>query len=214
MRTSIKTLAAAAAAITAASAYSGPAYAGAEPFIGEVMLVGFNWCPRGWAPAAGQLMPIQQYTALFSLYGTIYGGDGRTTFALPDLRGRVPVSQGHGPGLSNVQIGERAGAENVTISTAQMPPHNHTATATSTLHGTSETANQTGAQGGVLASAAGLGGTPLYHAPPANVTLDASSVTTTVTVNNNGGGQPLPVRNPYLGMQWCVALEGIFPPRN
>lgn len=214
MRKNIKTLVAAAAIATGTMAYSVPASAGPEPFIGEMMLVGFNWCPRGWAPAEGQLLPISQNTALFSLFGTIYGGDGRTTFALPDLRGRVALSQGTGPGLSNVRIGEASGAEQVTITGAEMPPHNHTATATSTLHGTAQVANQTGAANGVLASASGLGGTPIYHAPPADTALDASSVTTAVTVDNNGGGQPVSIRNPYLGMQWCVALVGIFPSRN
>ena len=214
MRAVLQSTAAAIVFAAVVTVSAGPAQAGPEPFIGELMLVGFNFCPRGWAPAEGQLLAIAQNSALFSLYGTIYGGDGRTNFALPDLRGRVPLSQGTGPGLSNVRIGEKSGAESVTLTVGQMPPHGHTASATSTLHGTAAVANQAGAAGGVLASASALGGTPLYHAPPAEVTLDPASVTTDVTVNNNGGGQPVNVRNPYLGMQWCVALTGVYPSRN
>lgn len=88
-----------------------PANASADPYVGDLMLVGFNFCPRGWTPAAGQLLPISSNTALFSLYGTIYGGDGRSTFGLPDLRGRVPLSQGTGPGLLQVKLGQKSGVE-------------------------------------------------------------------------------------------------------
>ncbi len=214
MRKLFQSVAAASMLAAGIAVSAAPAHAGPDPFVGEVMLVGFNFCPRGWAPADGQLLPISSNSALFSLYGTNFGGDGRTTFALPDLRGRAPLNQGSGPGLTPVKIGEKGGAETVTLSVNQMPSHNHSASATSTLHGTSQTANQTSAAGGVLASAAALGGTPVYHAPPADTTLDAGSVTTAVTVDNNGGSQPVHVRNPFLGMQYCVALQGVYPSRN
>ena len=97
----------------------------AEPFLGEIRLMGFNFAPRGWAFCNGQLLPISQNSALFSLFGTIYGGDGRTTFALPELRGRVAIHHGHGPGLREYRIGQKGGAETMTLTTPNMPLHNH-----------------------------------------------------------------------------------------
>jgi microcystin-dependent protein len=125
-----------AAAVLAAGSlvHSAPAQAAVDPFLGEVMLVGYNFCPRGWASTEGQLLAISQNSALFSLLGTIYGGDGRTTFALPDLRSRVPLGQGTGSGLSTVNIGQKGGAEAITQSAGQMPSHTHTSTAVSTLN--------------------------------------------------------------------------------
>jgi microcystin-dependent protein len=105
-----------------------------EPFIGQIMLVGFNYCPRGWAEANGALLPIAQNTALFSLLGTTYSGDGRTTFGLPDLRGRVPIGDGTGAGLSPYQLGQKGGVESVTLTSSQLPPHAHSITATSHNH--------------------------------------------------------------------------------
>ena len=102
-----------------------------EPFIGQIMMVGFNFAPRGWALCDGSLLPINNNQALFSLLGTTYGGDGRTTFQLPDLRGRVPMHQGTGPGLPNHRIGEKGGVENVTLTVAQMPAHTHVLNASS-----------------------------------------------------------------------------------
>ena len=104
-----------------------PAHAGANPFIEEEMPVGFTFCPRGWANADGQLLPISNYNALFALYGTTYGGDGRTTFALPDLRGRVPIHTGTGPGLTPRPLGQRSGQETVTLTLSELPSHSHTA---------------------------------------------------------------------------------------
>src|SRR5215211_4319727 len=99
-----------------------------EPFIGQIMLVPYNFAPRGWAFCAGQILPIAQNTALFSLLGTTFGGNGQTTFALPDLRGRAPIGQGQGPGLSNISLGEAAGTETVTLLSTNMPAHSHTVT--------------------------------------------------------------------------------------
>src|SRR3546814_1398233 len=103
-----------------------------EPFLGQIMMVGFNFAPRGWALCQGQLLPISQNQALFSLLGTTYGGDGRTTFALPDLRGRCAIGMGQGPGLANYTQGEMAGQENVTLISTQMPQHTHSLAASST----------------------------------------------------------------------------------
>ena len=109
-----------------------------EPLIGEIKLVGFTYCPRGWTDADGQLLSITDNAALFSLYGTTYGGDGRTTFALPDLRGRVPLHQGTGAGLSTYTMGQLGGAETVTLTTSQMPVHNHTFTELERQNGTAQ----------------------------------------------------------------------------
>ena len=121
-----RTLAALAAASTLSVAT--PSYAGVEPYIGEIMMVGFNFCPRGWTDANGQLLQISSNTALFSLYGTIYGGDGRTTFKLPDLRGRVPMHTGTGPGLSPRQLGQGGGSETNNLVSNNLPAHSHPAT--------------------------------------------------------------------------------------
>ena len=213
--TSCATIGLALAMATAAA----PAHAGPEPFIGEMMLVGFNWCPRGFAKAEGQLMPISQNTALFSLLGTIYGGDGRTTFALPDLRGRAPIGFGSGPGLSTVSIGQKAGAEQVTISQAQMPSHTHGASTSVTAdvkaRATNQRADAVSPAGNVLGRTSSGG--EVYNAGPADQDMGASAiqanVSATTTVSPTGGSQPVGIRDPYLGMTWCIALQGIFPSR-
>ena len=187
-----------AAALLALAAAPG-AQAQAEPFIGQMMLVPYNFCPQRWAPAEGQLLSIAQNTALFSLLGTYYGGDGRTTFGLPDLRGRTPVGVGTGPGLSPVTEGQVGGAETTTLNSNQLPPHTHD------LRGTSQPATHAAPAGRALAATQNAGA---YAAAP----LDSALVVGSVGIA--GGGQPIPLRNPYLGMRWCIALEGIFPSRN
>lgn len=168
-----------------------------EPFLGEIRLFGFNFPPRGWAFCNGALMAISQNTALFSLLGTTYGGDGRTTFALPDLRGRAAVHPGQGPGLSDIRLGELGGAEVTTLTINNMPSHNHTVNAS---------------------PGAGESGNPA-NAYPSATTEDVYSSTAGTTMNagvvgNAGGGQPIPIRDPYLGLMHCIALQGIFPPRD
>jgi len=211
MFSKMRTIAAAAIISASATAVSTPATAGTDAFIGEIMLAGFNFCPRNTMPADGQLLSIAQYSALFSLFGTYYGGDGRSTFALPDLRGRAPISQGTGPGLSPIKIGQRGGADSVTLSATNMPNHTHTATATSTLNATG-TASDAGTPGGNVLSRSGS--TQIYNAGPATVPMGDSSVATAVTVDPAGGSVPFSIANPYLGMNWCVVTEGIFPSRN
>jgi len=177
-----------------------PAMAGPDPFIGELMLVGYNFCPRSWADADGQLLSISQNTALFSLYGTTYGGDGRTTFALPDLRGRAPIHNGNGPGLQNYRLGQRGGTESLTVLSSNMPSHNHNVQATD-------------AQGdkkgpGLDFLAKDNNGVTIYHNGPPNKLMDPAMIT------NTGGGQAISKRSPFLAMRWCVALQGVFPSRN
>lgn len=191
-----------------------------EPFLGEIKMVGFNFAPRGYAFCNGQLLEISSNTALFSLLGTIYGGDGRFTFALPDLRGRVAVHPGNGPGLSQYLVGQKGGLESVTLTTVQMPSHNHTATTTvtdvsATLHGTDAGGDSEAPSGKSLASKRR---TNIYSADAPDVDLHVGSITATAaastTVNNNGGNLSHENRAPFLGIHHVIALQGLFPSRS
>jgi microcystin-dependent protein len=173
-----------------------------EPYIGSVCQVAFTFCPRGYAEAAGQIMSIAQNTALFSLLGTTYGGNGQTTFALPDLRGRAPIGIGAGPGLSNIQLGEQSGQENAQLTVAQLPPHTHSAQ----LRAVS-TAGNTDSPAGTLP--AKLARSNVYSSAGSDTAMAAGAV----TVGSAGLGQPFPIRNPYLGMRYCIATEGLYPSR-
>ncbi len=168
----------------------------ASPFIGELRLFAGNFAPAGWFLCQGQLLAIADFDTLFTLIGTTYGGDGQTTFALPDLRGRVPVHQGSGPGLSSQVIGEQGGAETVTLSTAQMPAHSHTQMAT--LAPASAAA---GPGGGLLAVTAikvyGIGAPSTAMAPGA--------------IAPAGGGQPHDNMAPFLALNYIISAFGIFP---
>jgi microcystin-dependent protein len=170
-----------------------------EPLIGTVMLFGGNFAPRGWLFCQGQLLSISEYTPLYTLIGTTYGGDGQVTFAAPDLRSRVPIHFGQGVGLSNRVQGEMAGAETVTLISSQLPNHTHTVGVTSAAGST-----------GVPSSTVTLGVAPLnvYSPQAANVALHPQ------TINNVGGNQPHENRQPYLAMNYVIALEGIFPSRS
>lgn len=188
------------AALAAFSTMSAkPAEAQSDPLLGQLMLFGGNFCPRAWYPADGQLLPIASNTALFSLLGTIYGGDGRTTFALPDLRGRAPIGEGHGPGLSTIQLGQRGGTETHTLTIAEMPSHSHLVNAT----------NAIGDKGGPGSDFLAAGGTGhrAYHDGPPNKTMDPA------VIANSGGSQSFNKRSPFLGMTWCIAYQGVFPSR-
>jgi microcystin-dependent protein len=186
-----------------AGLYSGPAAAQVEPYIGQVMCAGFTFAPRGWAEMNGQILPIAQNTALFSLIGTMYGGNGQTTFALPDMRGRAILHVGQGTGLTERWQGEQSGSEANTLSIGQLPPHAHSfAPLGSTLDATSVSP-----AGKVAASKAR---TTLYAEPqPANLVAMTPSVTSTA-----GGGQPVNNMQPYLTLRCFIALEGIYPSRN
>lgn len=191
-------------------------------YIGQIIQGGWNFAPRDTAFCNGQQVSIAQNTALFSLLGTTFGGNGQTTFALPDLRGRSMVHWGTGPGLSTIQLGEASGQENVTILSTQLPAHNHTASfaSTSSLNAaTTKATLQTPAAGTVLARSADNAGTavPFIYAPSGTATgaaLGGLNVAGTVTVNPAGGSQPLPIRNPYQGITHVIAMFGIFPSRS
>lgn len=173
-------------------------HASANPFIGEIDWFAGNFEPRGWAFCDGRLLPIAQNTALFSLLGTIYGGDGRTTFALPDVRGRVMVHAGRGPGLTDRRLGVKGGVENVTLNATQMPNHTHTLRANG---GSATTADPTD---NVLAS---TGRTRLY-ADSANANMDSSAVSST------GGSTSHTNVQPFTTLNCIIALQGVYPSRN
>ena len=175
-----------------------------EPFLGQILLVGYNFAQRGFALAQGQLLPISQNSALFSLYGTMYGGDGRTTFALPDLRGRCPIGMGTGPGLSSRTIGSRSGLETTTLTVADMPAHNHT------VNATNSDGDKPGPGGKLLGAAppGGVGSETIYSTAAPNKTMNPGMIA------NTGGGQAHNNMQPFLVMNYQVALLGIFPSRN
>ena len=169
-----------------------------DPFIAEIRMVGFNFAPQGWARCEGQLLPIAQNTALFSLLGTFYGGDGRSSFALPNLAGNLAVGTGQGPGLSERSLGETGGQASVALTSAQVPAHTHGLMGTSAA-----TANSPA--GAMLAPTAT--GAPAYRAPGALTTMAGSSLTAT------GQSAPHENRPPSLGVGYCIALQGVYPPR-
>jgi microcystin-dependent protein len=172
----------------------------ADPFMAEVRVFGFNFAPRGWAFCNGQLLPIAQNTALFSLLGTTYGGNGQTNFALPDLQGRACMHPGQGPGLSSRDLGEIGGQETVTLLTAQIPSHTHA------LQGSNApSSNATPANNVLGRGAAGL----LAYAPPGNPTPMAATA-----IGNQGGSQPHNNLMPYVVLNLCIALQGVYPPRS
>ncbi len=176
-----------------------------DPFIAEIIMFGGNFAPRGWAFCDGQLLPIAQNAALFSILGTTYGGDGRTTFGLPDLRGRIPMGPRNGPGLSDRRLGEESGVENVTLNTNQIPSHSHVATA----NAVAPAGNSNDAVGNFWADDAGMA-SGTYHSGPANTTMNAAAV----EINDAGGGQPHTNIQPFLCVNFIIALTGIFPSRS
>lgn len=159
-----------------------------EAFLGEIRMFAGNFAPRGWAFCDGQIVSIQQNPALFSLLGTMYGGDGRSTFALPDLRSRVPVHAGQGAGLSNIQQGEKGGTESYTLTTAQLPSHNH------------------GTKLGFASNGEGRG--TISVATGEQVHLQPQEGQTA------GSGQPINNMQPYLGVRYIICMEGLYPSRN
>jgi len=186
-----------------------------DEYLGTIKLFGFNFAPRGWMTCQGQTLSISENTALFSLLGTLYGGDGITTFGLPDLRGRVPVGQGQLTGGGVYTIGEVAGSESVTLVSSQMPAHVHAATAVTTaiLSAESTQATAQNPNGKCLAS-----GTSIYadEDPAQNRQMSPTCITaaTTVTIGVAGGSQPVSILQPFLVANYSICTEGIFPPRN
>lgn len=172
-----------------------------EPFIGQIQIFPYNFAPRGWAFCQGQQMSIAQNTALFSLLGTTFGGNGQTTFGLPDFRGRMPVGVGNGPGLPSIDLGQIAGTPTVTLTIQQMPIHQHSISLLCN-----------GSEGGTNSPAGGYLGKadPGPYAP----TNDNSQMGPQPASGPAGGNQPFGIMPPYLGINFCIALEGIFPSRN
>jgi microcystin-dependent protein len=174
----------------------------ADPFVAEIRIFPFNFAPKGWAFCDGQLFPIAQNTALFSLLGTTYGGDGKSNFALPNMQGNVPMHPGQGPGLSLHDLGETGGSETVTLLASEMPAHTHTVGA------------QIFRLGGAAAPAGATLSRPasgnLYFTPgnPSLVTMSPSVIAPA------GGDQPHNNMQPYLTLNFCIALQGVFPPRS
>jgi microcystin-dependent protein len=172
----------------------------ADPFVAEVRIFAFSFAPTGWARCDGQLMPISQNTALFSLLGTTYGGNGVSNFALPDLQGRAPMHPGQGPGLSLHDLGEAGGSETVTLLESEIPAHNHA------LVGS----NEDGTQGTLTAGislASSVGGQHYQTTTSGTVAMAANALTPA------GGHQSHNNMMPYLTVQFCIALQGVFPPR-
>ena len=174
-----------------------------EPFIAQIMLFGGNFAPRGWAFCDGQLLPISSNSALFSIIGTAFGGDGRNTFALPDLRGRVPMHAGSGPGLTPRQIGQSVGVEHVTLVESQMPNHNH-----EILVASATAANDRAAGDAIGRSNLYVDNNPSDPSTQPSIALNAR------TVSNAGGSQQHENMQPTLCINYIIALQGIFPSRN
>lgn len=172
-----------------------------DPFIGQVVMFAGDFPPIGWAYCDGQLLSINQYSALFSILGTRYGGDGVSTFALPDLRGRVPVHPGHGPGLSEYRLGEKGGAETVTLTTNQLPGHSHS------LNASVGPASQSSAEDNILASQSPSSGVTTYTSDTPSTQLSSASISST------GGGQPFDILQPYTCVHFIIAMQGIYPSR-
>jgi len=187
------------ASVLAACMGLSPSATASEPFIAQITMFGGNFAPRGWAYCDGQLLPINQYQALFSLLGTTYGGDGRTTFALPDLRGRVAIHPGRGPGLTVRTLGQKGGAETHTLTAAQMPAHTHGLQASDTRGNSSDPTNHVNAV---------KSRTNIYSDAAPNVSMSTQAVA------NTGGGQAHNNMQPFLGINHIIALQGIFPSRN
>jgi microcystin-dependent protein len=175
----------------------------AAPFVAEIRPWAMNFAPIGWAFCAGQLLPISQYTALFSLIGTYYGGNGTTNFQLPDLQGRVPMKFGTDPTGNNYVIGEEAGTETITISSTQMPVHTHTFSGTNATGVTAKPSDN-------CALGTSSGGN-FYYGP-------SNGSTTTINVGTvslySGSNQAHTNLQPFLAINWCIALQGIYPSRN
>lgn len=170
-----------------------------NPYLGEIRIMAFQFAPKGWALCDGQLLSIQSNTALFSILGTTYGGNGTTTFALPNLQSRIPIHAGQGQGLSPYTQGQVGGFESVTLTTQQLPQHNHNVNVLGVNAGTNKAANN------YLADSTSGN---VYTTSAPNATLNPNALT------NTGNNQPHANIEPYLCVSFCIATQGIFPPRN
>lgn len=171
-----------------------------DPFVAEIRIFPFNFAPKGWAFCDGQLLPISQNTALFSLLGTTYGGDGKSNFALPNMQGNAPMHPGQGPGLSLHDLGETGGSDTVTLLESELPAHSHA------LNASGQPGEDASPSGEALARSVGA---VLYQT---NVSQNLVSMAPGVLAPT-GGGQPHNNMQPYLTLNFCIALQGVFPPR-
>ena len=174
----------------------------ADPFVAEIRIFPFNFAPKGWAFCDGQILPISQNTALFSLLGTVYGGDGKSTFALPDLQGNAAMHPGQGQGLSLRDLGEIGGAENVTLLTSEMPFHTHT------LQAFNQAGDQFGPNANGNFALTRSNGGAVYNTTISNIVQFAPQA-----LSPAGGSLPHNNMQPYLTLNFCIALQGVFPPR-
>lgn len=182
-----------------------------EPFIGEIKIFGFNFAPRGYMLCGGQILSIAQYTALFSLLGTTYGGNGQTTFSLPDLQGRMPIGQGNGPGLPSYIIGQKSGQTSATLTSSNLPSHVHTLlNAHVKLQANSGNADELSPEGNFPATASNA----TYSGNGASPGTYTGGAQITGTTDSTGGNIPFGIMNPYLTINYSIAVIGIFPSRN
>jgi microcystin-dependent protein len=172
-----------------------------DPFVAEIRIFPFNFAPKGWAFCDGQILPLSQNTALFSLLGTTYGGDGKSNFALPNMQGNAPMHPGQGPGLSLHDLGETGGSETVSLLESEIPSHSHA------LMALVPPANRTSPIANTFAKAAGTSPYTPASPPPALVALADQAVAPA------GGDQPHNNMQPYLTLNFCIALQGVYPPR-
>lgn len=182
-----------------------------ESFIGQICMFGFNYAPQDWSLCNGAIIPVQQNTALFSLLGTTFGGNGSTSFMLPNLQGRLPMGMGNGQGLTPRPIGEMTGAESATLDVNQLPAHTHMAQIQASTTNASLAQPAAGSYLAAAVDGGGQGGTPYIYGAggtPSFVNLSAGTTSTT------GANQPLPVMNPFLVLNFCIALQGIYPVRS
>jgi microcystin-dependent protein len=186
----------------------------AEPFLAEIRLFAGNFAPRGWALCAGQILPIAQNTALFSILGTTYGGNGQTTFALPDLRGRVALGVGQGPGLQDYLLGQQTGVEATTLAIGQVPPHTHTFGMGTLAIAAASTPGNKQSPANAVPAAEAIGVTATYSTANPDVSMSPNALTGAPTLASTGGGQPVSVMQPYLTLTYIIAITGVFPSRN
>lgn len=177
-----------------------------SPFVAEIRIFACNFAPTGWAQCNGQLLPISQNTALFSLLGTFYGGDGRSTFALPNLQGAVAVNQGQGAGLQEWFIGQNQGSDSITLLDSEMPVHNH-GVAANTINATTGDPTGNVLARGNFSFQGNTGSVPLYSNTAPNTPMNQLALAV------GGGSQPHNNLSPYLVTNYCIALQGVFPPR-
>ena len=212
-----KCLLAAAAAVVSTTLSTAPVKAGGDPYLADIMMVAFTFCPRGWAEANGQLLPINQNQALYSLLGTTYGGDGRTSFALPDLRGRSPIAIGQGPGLPNYTIGQKGGEETTTTTLLNLPSHTHNVVnvPTADLMATRNGPTTNAPAGNLLPTfTAGNNVYATSMGTPAPMHDGTVALDVQVTLGNTGGGLPQNNMQPFEVLRYCIAVNGVFPSRN